>query len=502
MWTGDDLQRLVSREFSDYRLIVVSNRQPYIFKTENGVPKGKMPPGGLTAAIDPLMRACGGTWIAQSNGVDDRAAMDDAGRIAVPFDAPAYSMRLLTLSEEENNGFYYGFSNEGLWPLCHVAYTEPVFDSAHFGFYQSVNRRFADLILDEIEGDPAIILIQDYHLALLPRYIREVNSDAIISQFWHIPWPNPDILRICPWQEEILDGMLGNDLLGFHLSSDCQNFISCVDTNLNAQADPEYGLIDYRNDTTLVRPFPISVDYDSLDAEARTEEVELEMKRLSRELGLNRGRVLGLGIDRQDYTKGIPHRLRAIERLFEKWPQYRGRLVFLQAGSTSRTNIDSYMQLTVDIETTVNRINERFGHDNWQPVLYWPTSLSSATFSALRRLASFCAESSLHDGMNLVAKEYVASRVDEDGVLLLSAFAGAAQELTGALIINPYATEQFADTIHQALTMSETERRIRMRQMRNTVQENNIYKWAGLIMMQLMQASTPDHAHLTTATTA
>ena len=502
MWTGDDLQRLVSRELSDYRLIVVSNRQPYVFRIENGVPRGEMPPGGLTAAIDPLMRACGGTWIAQSSGPDDRAAMDDEGRIAVPSNAPAYSMRLLNLSEEENNGFYYGFSNEGLWPLCHIAYTEPVFDSEHYGFYQSVNRRFADLVLDEINDAPAIVLIQDYHLALLPRYIREVNPDAIIGQFWHIPWPNPDILRICPWQDEILDGMLGNDLLGFHLSGDCQNFISCVDANLDAQADPEYGLIDYRNETTLVRPFPISIDFDNLDAEARTEEVELEMKRLSRELGLDRGRILGLGIDRQDYTKGIPHRLRAVERLFERWPQYRGRLVFLQAGATSRTNIDSYMQLTIDIEATVNRINERFGHDGWQPVLYWPTSLPSATFSALRRLASFCAESSLHDGMNLVAKEYVASRVDEDGVLILSAFAGAAQELTGSLIINPYATEQFADAIHQALTMSQTERRIRMRQMRNTVQENNIYKWAGRIMMHLMQASTPDHARLTTATTA
>ncbi|MDE2683763.1 MAG: trehalose-6-phosphate synthase [Chloroflexota bacterium] len=505
MWTGDDLQRLVSRELSDYRLLVVSNRQPYVFNIdESGNLHGEMPPGGLTAAIDPLMRACGGTWIAQSSSDADRAAMDQHGRIPVPQDSPAYRMRLLSLTEEENNGYYYGFSNEGLWPLCHIAYTEPLFDSEHYGFYQSVNRRFADLVLDEIDDDPAIVLIQDYHLALLPRYIREVNQDAIIGQFWHIPWPNPDILRICPWQEEILDGMLGNDLLGFHLSGDCQNFINCVDANLDAQVDPDYGLVDYRNETTLIRPFPISIDFDGIDTEARTPEVEAEMFRLSRELGLNRGRILGLGIDRQDYTKGIPHRLRAVERLLEKWPQYRGRLVFLQAGATSRTNIDSYMQLTIDIESIVNRINQRFGYDGWQPILYWPTSLPSATFSALRRLASFCAESSLHDGMNLVAKEYVASRVDEDGVLILSAFAGAAQELTGSLIINPYATEQFADAIHQALNMSDLERRMRMRQMRNTVQENNIYKWAGRIMMHLMQASTPDHSRLaaTIASTA
>ena len=218
------------------------------------------------------------------------------------------------------------------------------------------------------------------------------------------------------------------------------------------------------------------------------------MARLSAKLGLNRGRILGLGIDRQDYTKGIPHRLRAVERLLEKHPEYRGRLVFLQAGAASRTNINSYMQLTVDIEATVNRINQRFGHDGWQPVLYWPTSLPAATFSALRRLAHFCAESSLHDGMNLVAKEYVASRIDDDGVLILSAFAGAAQELTDSLIINPYAAEQFADAIHLALTMDDGERRQRMRRMRHTVRENNIYKWAGRIMMHLMQASTPDHS--------
>ena len=494
MWTGDDLQRLVGRELNEYRLIVVSNRQPYAFRVENGNLVGEMPPGGLTAAIDPLMRACGGTWIAQSNGDSDHLAMDADGRIAVPLDSPAYRLRLMDLTEAENNGYYYGFSNQGLWPLCHVAYTEPIFDTQDYEAYKSVNRKFANLVVDEIGAGPAIVLIQDYHLALLPRYIRQVCEDVIIGQFWHIPWPNTDILRICPWQEEILDGMLGNDLLGFHLSSDCDKFLDAVARNLNAQVDSQFGLVDYQDDMTLVRPFPISIDFDSLDAEARTPEVESEMARLTQEFGLDTGRILGLGIDRQDYTKGIPHRLRAVERFLEKWPEYQGKLVFLQAGATSRTNINSYMQLTIDIESIVNRINERFGDGDWQPIAYWPTSFPSATFAALRRLASFCAESSLHDGMNLVAKEYVASRVDEDGVLILSAFAGAAQELSSSIIINPYATEQFADAIHQALTMSGDERRLRMRHMRSIVQQNNIYNWAGRIMMNLMQASTPDHA--------
>lgn len=494
MWTGDDLQRLVQRELSEYRLIVVSNRQPYAFRTEDGRLVGEMPPGGLTAAIDPLMRACGGSWIAQSGGAGDQMAMDSDGRIPVPLDAPAYNLRLLTLSPAENDGYYYGFSNEGLWPLCHTAYTEPIFVTQHYETYKAVNRKFANLVAQETAGQPAIILVQDYHLALLPRYIRQVCPDAIIGQFWHIPWPSPDLLRICPWQEEILDGMLGNDLLGFHLSSDCDKFLSGVQLNLNAQVDRQFGMVDYHHDMTLVRPFPISIDFDRLDAEARSPEVQSEMARLSAEFGLDQGRILGLGIDRQDYTKGIPHRLRAVERCLEKWPEYRGRLVFLQAGAASRTNIDSYMQLTENIQDTVRRINERFGSDDWQPIAYWPTSLPPATFSALRRLASFCAESSLHDGMNLVAKEYVASRVNDDGVLILSAFAGAAQELSSSIIINPYATEQFADAIHQALTMSDEEQRLRMRHMRNIVRENNIYNWAGRIMMNLMQASTPDHA--------
>ena len=500
MWTGDDLQSMVKKELSDYRLIVVSNRQPYVFNIDQfGNLHGKMPPGGLTAAIDPLMRASGGAWIAQSSSPADREVMDPKGRIPVPYESPAYTMRLLNLSEAENQGYYCGFSNEGLWPLCHIAHTEPVFDSEHYDCYQAVNRRFADLVLDEIDNDPAIVLIQDYHLALLPRYIREANQDAIIGQFWHIPWPNPDILRICPWQDDILDGMLANDMLGFHIPSYCRNFLDCVDTRLDAQVHTDRGLVDYGDETTLVRSIPISIDFDSIDAEARTPEVETEMRRLSRQLGLDRGRILGLGIDRQDYIKGIPHRLRAVERFLEKWPEYRGRLVFLQAGSTSRTEIDTFRQHAMDIEDAVNRINERFGSDDWQPILHWPTNLPSSTFSALRRLADFCAVSSLHDGMNLVAKEYVASQVDEDGALILSEFAGAAHELTDSLIVNPYATEQFADAIHQALNMDDAERCRRMRRMRDIVQENNIYKWAGNIMEHLMQASASDHSRLAPA---
>ncbi len=486
MWTKRDLQGLVRREVGDYGLVVVSNRQPYIFDMVDGELEYILPPGGLTSAIDPLMQACGGTWIAEGSGRGDRYAVDSSGAVAVPPEDPSYSMRLVWLTDREEQGYYFGMSNEGLWPLCHNAYTEPVFDSRDWNTYKAVNQKFADKVLDEINGRPSVVLIQDYHLALLPRLILEADSNTITGQFWHIPWPNPDVFRICPWQEELLDGLLGNGLLGFHLSNDCSNFVESVARTLNARVDNEYNLVGYRGGTTLVRPFPISVDFEQINDEAQGEDVAQEMQRLNDEWGLG-GHIVGLGIDRIDYTKGIPHRLRAVERFLEKYPEYVGKVVFVQAGAASRTTIDAYQQLSEQLEQLIQRINSRFGQGSWKPIIYMPVSLPSVTFMALRRLARFCVVSSLHDGMNLVAKEFVASRCDEDGVLILSPFTGAAQELTQALIVNPYATEDFADAIQNAVTMPLEERAARMRHMRDIVQENNIYKWAARFLIEMMQ---------------
>ena len=486
MWTKRDLQGLVRREVGDYGLVVVSNRQPYIFDMVDGELEYVLPPGGLTSAIDPLMQACGGTWIAEGSGRGDRYAVDSNGAVAVPPEDPAYSMRLVWLTDREEQGYYFGMSNEGLWPLCHNAYTEPVFDARDWNTYKAVNQKFAQRVLEEIQGKPSVVLIQDYHLALLPRLILEADPSTITGQFWHIPWPNPDVFRICPWQEELLDGLLGNGLLGFHLSNDCSNFVETVARTLDARVDSEYNLVDYRKGTTLVRPFPISVDFEQLNYEAQGEDVAEEMERLNDEWGLG-GSIVGLGIDRIDYTKGIPHRLRAVERFLEKYPEYLGKVVFVQAGAASRTTIDAYQQLSEQLEQLIERINGRFGQGTWKPIIYMPVSLPSVTFMALRRLARFCVVSSLHDGMNLVAKEFVASRCDEDGVLILSPFTGAAQELTRALIVNPYATEDFADSIQNAVTMPPEERAARMRHMRNIVQENNIYKWAARFLIEMMQ---------------
>ena len=485
MWTKDDLQQIVRRELGDYRLIVVSNRQPYVHKLVGGKVHYEIPTGGLVTAIDPLMQSCGGTWVAHGGGTGDHLVVEAGNKVMVPPNDPKYALRLLWLTEQEEQGYYHGFSNDALWPLCHNAYTEPTFENRDWQTYKRVNQLFAGQILEEIGSKPAVVFIQDYHLALLPRLLRSADAEVITGQFWHIPWPDPDIFRICPWQEEILDGLLGNDLLGFHIGEHSNNFVRSVSRVLDARVDQEYNFVNYKGGTTLVRPFPISVDFEQINQEAQTDEVDREMERLVEELSLE-GQLVGLGIDRIDYTKGIPHRFKAIGRFFEKYPQYLGKLVFVQAGVITRVDIDAYQWLAEQIEQLLEDVNSRFARDGWQPIIYLPDDLSGDTLMALRRLAQFCVVSSLHAGMNLVAKEYVASRFDEDGVLILSPFTGAALELTQALIVNPYATEDFADNILKAVTMPPSERQWRMQQMRSTVQENNIYKWAAQLLVQLL----------------
>ena len=486
IWTKEGLRRLVHREIGDFRLLVVSNRQPYVHDLVDGRLTYAAPPGGVTTAIDPLMQECGGTWVAHGGGDGDRYAVDDRNRVLVPPDDPSYTLRLVWLTEEQQRGYYYGFSNEALWPLCHNAYNEPVFDSSHWQSYQEVNAEFAKHVLDEIGGQPAAVFTQDYHLALLPRVLRDADPEILTGQFWHIPWPNHEIFRICPWQDELLDGLLGNDMLGFHIGDHCDNFIEAAARILGSPVDQDYSLVYHRDEPTLVRPFPISVDFDGIEAEARSAAVADEMDRIYSEWDLE-GKIVGLGIDRIDYTKGIPHRIRAIGRFLEKNPEYIGEMVFVQAGVMSRTNISAYQQLGEQIEVLVEQINDRFATDNWKPVLYMPTDLPSVTLMALRRLARFCVVSSLHDGMNLVAKEYVASRYDNDGVLVLSPFTGAALELTEAVIVNPYALEQFADAILEAVEMPREVRQTRMAGMRSVVQENNIFKWAARSIVDMMQ---------------
>jgi len=482
--TKEQLQELVREKLAGRPLVVVSNREPYIHTFAGEAIHCQVPASGLTVAIDPVMRACGGTWIAHGSGNADREVVDEKDHVAVPPESPCYTLRRIWLTKEEEEGYYLGFSNEALWPLCHIAYTPPIFEETHWKIYQRVNQKFAEAVLDEVGDDEAFVFIQDYHLALLSRMIKARNPRLVTAQFWHIPWPNPEAFRICPWGKEILHGLLGNDLLGFHIKYHCDNFLDSVRLLLEARVDQERSQVSYGGKTTLVRPYPISVDFHRIAQEAASPEVEREIEQVRRRWDLA-DKIIGIGIDRLDYTKGIPHRLKALDKFLARYPQYLGRVVFFQLGEPSRVHIKRYKELNAEIEDLVEEINWKYESDDWKPVILLKEHLPPTTLLAFNRLANFCIVSSLHDGMNLVAKEFVSSRIDEDGVLILSRFTGAARELTEAVLINPYATDDFADAIKTAIEMPPEQRKARMKRLRQIVAENNIYRWAGDIISQL-----------------
>ena len=483
-WTKEMLQELVGVKLSDLPLVVVSNREPYVHTYIGDEVHCQVPVSGLTMAVDPVMRACGGTWVAHGSGSADLDVCDDNGRVMVPPQDPRYTLRRVWLSREEQEGYYLGFSNEGMWPLCHMVFNRPTFDTLHWNMYKKVNQRFAEVVLEEVGDRSAFVFIQDYHFTLLPRLLKERNPHIITAQFWHIPWPNPEVFGVCPWQEEILEGLLGNDLLGFHIRYHCDNFMGTVDKALECRIDYENSAITRSNKMTLVRPFPISVDFDQISQEAESEELQQEIERIRRYWGLTY-EIVGLGIDRVDYTKGIPERLRALDRFLTKHPRYRGRLVFFQIGEPSRIHIRRYKELNSEVEDLVEEINWKYGNRDWRPVIRLREHNSPFTLAAFRRLAHFCIVSSLHDGMNLVAKEFVASKADREGVLILSRFTGAARELTDALLVNPYSTDEMADAIKRAIEMPRAEKVRRMTRMREVVADNSIYRWAGDIISTL-----------------
>jgi len=487
-WTAERLRISMQGKLKGSRLFAVSNREPYEHSRQGNSITWSVPPSGLVTALEPVLRAGDGTWIAQGTGDADKESADDRGRLRVPPDHPQYTLRRVWLSKEEEDGFYLGFANEGIWPLCHIAHTRPVFRSEDWEQYRAVNRKFAAVLLDEMSGESEpVVLVQDYHFALLPRMIKERRPDARVAIFWHIPWPNPEAFGICPWQRELLDGMLGADLIGFHIQAHCNNFLETVDRALESRIDWEHFAVNRHDHLTTVRPFPISVAANGNGASSTSADRDAsaaERTALFRELG-GKPAFLGLGVDRVDYTKGIPERLRGVERLFDLYPAYRENFTFVQIGAPSRTHIKRYQDLMMEVEQEAERINRRFRTGAWKPIVFLNQRHSHAEIQPYYREADVCLVTSLHDGMNLVAKEFIVARKDEQGALILSRFTGASHELADALIVNPYDTDELAQAIHTALSMPPEERKARMQRMRAVVQENNVYRWAGDLIGEL-----------------
>ncbi len=521
-WTATSIAEQIHSLLHDTQLVLVSNREPYIHRWDRQAllePVAKDPAlaaqlrwdfgwvlriasrvsqllrsgegirwthaaGGLTSALDPVMQACHGTWVAWGSGNADHETVDSWDRVRVPPNNPQYTLRRVWLSEPQVRGFYYGFANSALWPLCHLHLERTVFKPLHWRHYQEVNEQFAEAVAQECQAGPATVWVQDYQLALCPQYLRRHLSDVSIMHFWHIPWPPWELYRVCPWRRELLEGLLGNDLLGFHLDQYCSNFLQCAERVLGASVDLKAGVVEYEGRETWVRPFPISIDYDwwaGLARQRRTTR-RITQLRAKPELAFP---IMGLGVDRLDYTKGIVSRFQAIERFLEKYPEYQGRFCFVQIAVPSRTQIDDYRQVKEQVEILVERINSRFGSATSKPIYYRYEHLEPPELVLYYRMADFAMVTSLHDGMNLVAKEFVASQVEGKGVLICSEFAGAAEALDNALLINPYDVEGVADTLKQAIEMSIGERAQRMARLQEHISEYNIYKWLAEIFIEL-----------------
>ncbi|HEX2968465.1 MAG TPA: trehalose-6-phosphate synthase [Bacteroidales bacterium] len=478
IWTPERLKAEVQQLLRDKKMIVVSNREPYMHIHEGGGIKCIVPASGLITAMEPILNACGGLWIASGTGDADRETVDENNKIKVPPEQPRYTLKRLWQTKEEEIHFYYGFSNEGLWPLCHIAHTRPVFRIEDWEYYKKVNENFASAVLAETENDPdPFILIQDYHFALLPELIRKGKPSARIAIFWHIPWPNPESFGICPWQKEILTGMLGADLIGFHTQYHCNHFLETVNTTLESRVGWDNFSVKISGRTTFVKPFPISIEFTLKDYD----NISLQGKSAS-EILMEHGipaKYMGIGVDRIDYTKGIIEKFLSVERFLEKNPSYKGKFTFVQVGAPSRTFLKNYSNTVDEVEKEAERINLRFKGRNWKPILLLKRHHSHEEIYRYYAAADLCMVTSLHDGMNLVAKEYVAARSHNTGTLILSRFAGASQELHGALIVNPYDIEQSADAIKTAIEMDNEEQLQRMKQMRGAILKNNIFFWAS-----------------------
>ncbi|MFZ2189827.1 MAG: trehalose-6-phosphate synthase [Candidatus Magasanikiibacteriota bacterium] len=474
-WTAERLKEFFKAYFKDRKIFVVSNREPYIHKKIKNEIGWVVPPSGMVTALEPIMEACGGMWLAHGSGDADKETVNAEDKIEVPPDEPKYTLKRIWLTEKEIKGYYVGFSNEALWPLCHMAHTRPIFRKQDWIAYRKINGKFAQSLLEEIKDvERPVILIQDYHLALLPQMIKKARPDAEIGIFWHIPWPNTEMFSICPWRKEILEGMLGADIIGFHTQQFCNNFLETVSKEIESLADLEKFGVTHNGHTSFIKPFPISVGFMANE----NDEVNSSNSDILEKFKI-KTKFLGIGVDRLDYTKGILERFKGLEFFFDTYPTYKEQLTFLQIAPPSRESVEKYREFNDEVTEEADRINKKLEINDWKPIVLLKEQLTHEEIYPLYRMADMCLVTSLSDGMNLVAKEFVANKDHENGVLILSQFTGAARDLKGAITINPYSAEETAEAIHKAITMPAVEQRVRMKKMRESVKDYNIYRWAA-----------------------
>ena len=489
-WTSERLKEFIKAYLKNRPIFIVSNQEPYIHQKIKNEIKYSIVPSGLNTAVNAVMEACGGVWIAHGGGDADRETADENGKLKVPPNDPRYTLKRIWLLEKEFGG-HYRFSVEAMYPLCLMTYTRPIFRKADWLMYKYVNKKFAQALLAELRGvEQPIVLIQDYHFALLPEMIKASRPDAQVGLFWHVPWPSPEAFSVCPWRKEILQGMFGADIVGFNTQQFCNNFISTAGKEVESLIDLETFSITREDHTTHIKSFPISIAFsDSKETKVEQSEANNLGLGILKRLGIQT-KYFGIGVDRLDYAKGIPERFIGIEHFFETHPEYKGELTFLQIASPHREHFKDYQEQYQSLITKeAERVNQKFETKEWKPIILETTQYGPSELSALFKIANFCLITSLHDSMNLVAKEYVAARNDSLGALILSQFAGASRDLKGALIINPHNTEEIGAAIYTALSMPLFEQHRRMNIMRISVKDYNVYRWAAELIKAVTNLS-------------
>lgn len=454
-------------------VVVLANRAPFRYERgPDGTTIARRSASGLVTAVEPIVKACSGVWVAHAAGAGDAMPLDPRRE---------YRVRGVSLADDEYRGYYYGFANEGLWPLCHRTSVQPTFRAADFRAYREANRRFAAVACDEAGSGAPVVFVHDYHLALAPRLVRDRCPTLTVVAFWHIPWPQADALRTCPWSRDLLDGLLGADIIGLQTPQDCATLLQGVESTLRCEVDRRRGAIRYRSRWTIVRAYPVGIEWNNAFVRGAPA-VPVCRERVRNELRLAPDVRIGVGIDRLDYTKGLHEKFLAIERLLEMQPDFQGRFTFVQVAEPSRDSLPAYRDARAQLLNTAQRVNERFGTGTCRPIVLLEAHKEPAEVYRFYRAADLCYVGSLHDGMNLVAKEFVCARDDERGVLVLSRFAGASRQLRGALRVNPYAVDESARALARALTMPNAEQSGRMRQMRHVVARFDARWWAERIL--------------------
>lgn len=483
MWNKDSLREVIKDKLKDHLFVVVSNREPYSHIYSGNKIKSVRAVSGAVTPLDYIMQVTKGVWIAHGSGDADKEVVDKNDEIMVPEENPRYTLKRVWLSKNEIDCYYAGFSNNTLWPLCHLAHVRPNFSKDEWECYQKVNEKFANAILQKIGSSKAFIWIQDYHFALVAKFLKEKRPDLIVAQFWHTPWPAAEIFRICPWKKEILEGLLSNDLLGFHLNYYCNNFFSTINKELEANIDHESSKVFYKEHDTIVKAFPIGVDYELIASLANRS--RKSRKRLTQKYIRSNYKYLCLSVERVDYIKGTIERIKAINRFLEKYPEYQKKFVYLGIAPHSRMRIPVYQNLLKDIKNLVEKVNWKYYSNSWYPINITEDIFSLEELTPFYKNADLCMVNSLDDGMNIVAKEFIAAADPNRGMLILSRFTGTARELSDAVLVNPYDIEQMADAIKTAIEMPDKERLERMNKMKQIVKEKNVYRWASKFILEL-----------------